>query len=93
MALPVPSLQLRPACTAATSATGVNLDVTGMVYPQFSRSAVDGSASQVVGSFPLSEVSAASGVNFDVTGMVYPHFFSTAVDGSASQVVGSLPLC
>ena len=86
VALSVPCQQLRP----ATVATGVNLDVTGMVHPQFSSTAV--SASQVVGSLPLGEVSVASGVNLDVTGMVYPQFSSTAVDGSASQVVGSLPL-
>ena len=53
---------------------------------------MEGSASQVVGSLPLGEVSFASGVNLDVTGTVYPHFSSTAVDGSASQDVGSLPL-
>ena len=63
-----------------------------MVYPQFSSTAVEGSASQVVGSLPLGEVSVATGVNLDVTGMVYPHFSSTAVEGFASQVVGSLPL-
>ena len=45
--------------TAATVATGVNLDVSGMVYPQFSSSAVEGFASQVVGSLPLGEVFAA----------------------------------
>ena len=88
VALSVPSQQLRP----ATVATGVNLDVTGSVHPQFSSTSVEGSASQVVGSLPLGEVSFATGVNLDVTGTVYPHFSSTAVDGSASQVVGSLPL-
>ena len=92
VALSVPSQQLRPAYTAATVATCVNLDVTGMVYPQFSSTAVEGSASQVVGSLPLGEVSVATGVNLDVTGMVYPQFSSTAVEGSATQVVGSLPL-
>ena len=54
-ALAVPSQQLRP----ATFATGVNLDVTGMVHPQFSSTAVEGSASQVVGSLSLGEVFAA----------------------------------
>ena len=88
VALSVPCQQLRP----ATVATGVNLDVTGMVHPQFSSTAVEGFASQVVGSLPLDEVSVATGVNLDVTGMVYPQFSSTAVEGSASQVVGSLPL-
>ena len=81
-----------PACTTATVTTGVNLGVTGLVYPQFSSIAVDGSGSQVVGLLPLGEVSAAIGVNLDVTGMVYPHFSSSAVEVSASQVVGSLPL-
>ena len=88
VALSVPSQQLRP----ATAATGVNLDVTGMVHPQFSSTSVEVSASQVVGSLPLGEVSVATGVNLDVTGMVYPQFSSPTVDGSASQVVGSLPL-
>ena len=92
VALSVPSQQLRPAYTAATFATGVNLDVTGILYPQFSSTAVEGSASLVVGSLPPGEVSVATDVNLDVTGMVYPHFSSTAVEGSASQVVGSLPL-
>ena len=55
VALSVPSQQLRP----ATVATGVNLDVTGMVHPQFSSAAVEGSASQVVGSLSLGEVFAA----------------------------------
>ena len=54
-----PSLQLRPAYSAATVPTGVNLDVAGMVYPHFSSTAVEGSASQVVGSLPLGEVFAA----------------------------------
>ena len=40
-------------------ATGVNLDFTGTVYPHFSSTAVDGSASQVVGSLPLGDVFAA----------------------------------
>ena len=88
VALSVPSQQLRP----ATVATGVNLDVTGMVHPQFSSTAVEGSASQVVGSLPLGEVSVATGVNLDVTVFLYPRFSSTAVEGSASQVVGSLSL-
>ena len=35
--LSVPSQQLRPAYTSATDATGVNLDVTGLVCPQFSQ--------------------------------------------------------
>ena len=48
--LSVPGQQLRP---------GVNLDVTGLVYPQFSCTAVESSASQVVGSLPLGEVFAA----------------------------------
>ena len=37
----------------ATVATGVNPDVTGKVCPQFSSTAVEGSASQVVGSLLL----------------------------------------
>ena len=56
--LSVPSQQLRPAYTAASDA-GVNLDVNGMVSSHFSRTAVEGSASQVVGLLPLGEVFAA----------------------------------
>ena len=51
--LSVPSQQLRPAYTSATVATGVNLDVTGFVSAQFSRTAVEGSASQVVDPLPF----------------------------------------
>ena len=50
--LPVHSQQLRPAFTSASVAAGVNFDVTGIVNPQFSRSAVEGSASQVVDPLP-----------------------------------------
>ena len=53
--LSVPSQQLRPACTSATVATGVNLDVSGFVSPLFSRAAVEGSASQVVDPLPPAE--------------------------------------
>ena len=59
VALSVPIQQLRPAYTAATVATGVNLDVTGMVCPLFPSTAVEGSASQVFGSLPLGEEIAA----------------------------------
>ena len=58
--LSVPCQQLRPAYTTATVATGVNLDVTGKVYPQFSSTAVEVSSSQVVGSLPLGDVFAAT---------------------------------
>ena len=88
VALSVPCQQLRP----PTVATGVNLDVTGMVHPQFSSTAVEVPSSQVVGSLPLGEVSAATGVTLDFSGLVSPQFSSTAVEVSASQVVGSLPL-
>ena len=50
--LPVHSQQLRPAYTSASVAAGVNFDVTGFVNPQFSRTAVEGSASQVVDPLP-----------------------------------------
>ena len=53
--LSVPSQQLRPAYTTATVASGVNLDVTGKVCPQFSSTAVEGLASQAVGSLPPAE--------------------------------------
>ena len=39
----------------ATVTTGVNLDVSGFVSPLFSRSAVEGSASQVVDPLPPAE--------------------------------------
>ena len=44
-----------PACTSATVASGVNLDVTGFVSPLFSRTSVEGSASQVVDPLPPAE--------------------------------------
>ena len=44
-----------PACTSATVTTGVNLDVSGLVSPLFSRTAVEGSASQVVDPLPPAE--------------------------------------
>ena len=47
-----PSQQLAPSYTTATVATDVNLDVTGLVSPQFSSTAVEGSAPQVVVSLP-----------------------------------------
>ena len=49
----VPCQQLRPAYTTATVATGVHLNVSGKVCPQFSRTAVESSASQVVDPLPL----------------------------------------
>ena len=45
-----PSQQLPPAYTMTTVTTGVNLDITGLVKPQFSISAVEASAPQVVAS-------------------------------------------
>ena len=48
----MPSPQVRPAYTTATVATGVYLDVTGKVCPQFPRTAVESSASQVVDPLP-----------------------------------------
>ena len=47
-----PSQQLPPVYTTATVATDVNLDVAGLVSPQFSSTAVEGSAAQVVVSLP-----------------------------------------
>ena len=78
VALSVPSQQLRP----ATVATGVNLDVTGMVYPHFSSIAVDGSASQVVGSLPLGEVFAAP---------VFNQVHQEQLAGGVSRVAHTLP--
>ena len=78
VALSVPSQQLRP----ATVATGVNLDVTGMVYPQFSSTAVDVSASQVVGSLPLGKVFAAP---------VFNQVHQEQLAGGGSRVAHTLP--
>ena len=47
-----PSKQLPPVYTTATVATDDNLDVTSLVNPQFSSTAVEGFAPQVVGSLP-----------------------------------------
>ena len=51
----VPSQQLHPAYTVTTVIPDVNFDTTGLVNPQFSITAVEASASQVVGSLPPSE--------------------------------------
>ena len=37
----VPSQQLPPACTTTTDTTDDNLDMTGLVVPQFSSTAVE----------------------------------------------------
>ena len=47
-----PSQQLLPAYTTTTVTTGVNLDIAGLVTPQFSSTAVEASAPQVVVSLP-----------------------------------------
>ena len=62
-----------PAPVIECGATGVNLDITGMVHPRFSSTAVEVSSSHVVGSLPLGEVSAATGVTLDYTG--FPAIF------------------
>ena len=48
----VPSQQLLFVYTTTTVITDVNLDIIGLVYPQFSITAVEASAPQVVGSLP-----------------------------------------
>ena len=48
----VPSQQLPPACTTTTDTADDNLDVTGLVYPQFSSTAVESFSSHVVGPLP-----------------------------------------
>ena len=50
-----PIQQLPPAYTMTAVTTGVNLDITGLVYPQFSSSAVEPFSPQVVGSLPPPE--------------------------------------
>ena len=49
------SQQLPPAYTMTTVAADVNFDITGLVNPQYSITAVEASAPQVVGSLPPSE--------------------------------------
>ena len=51
----VPSQQLHPAYTMTTVTTDVNLDIIGLVYPQYSGTTVDPFSPQVVGSLPPSE--------------------------------------
>ena len=51
----VPSQQLPPVYTTTTVTTDDNLDMTGLVYTQFSSTAVDPSASHVVVSLPSLE--------------------------------------
>ena len=48
--LSVPSQQLPPACTTTTDTTDDNFDISDFVHPQFSMTAVEASASQVVSS-------------------------------------------
>ena len=52
----VPSEQLPPVFSTATVATDVNLDITSLVSQQFSSTAVETSAPQVIGSHPPFEV-------------------------------------
>ena len=52
--LDVPSQQLHPTYVMTTMTTDVNSDITGLVNPQFSITAVGSSAPQVVVSLPLS---------------------------------------
>ena len=52
----VPSQQLPPVYTTTTVTAADNLDMTGLVYPQFSSTAVESFASHVVDSLhPLEE--------------------------------------
>ena len=48
----MPSQQLLPANTMTAVTTDVNFDISGLVYPQFSITAVEASEPQVVGSLP-----------------------------------------
>ena len=48
----VPSQQLPSVYTTTTVTTDVNLDIPGLVNPQYSSAAVEASAPQVVGSLP-----------------------------------------
>ena len=54
-----PSQQSLPAYTMAAVTTGVNLDIAGLVKPQFSITAVEASAPKVIGSLPPLEEFAA----------------------------------
>ena len=83
--LSVPSQQLCPAYTSATVATGVNLDVTGFVSPQFSRTAVEGSASQVVDPLPPAEE-----FTEPVCNQVHQEHFSA---GETTENIAEIPCC
>ena len=74
-----------PACTSATVTTGVNLDVSGFVSPLFSRSAVEGSASQVVVLKNFLSLCATKSIAVEI-----PVVQEQAI-GQAIVVVGSLP--
>ena len=52
MTFDAPSQQLHPAHTMTTVTTGVNLDIIGLVSPQFSSGALEASAPQVFVSLP-----------------------------------------
>ena len=103
MTLSVPSQQLRPAYPSATVATGVNLDVTGFVSPLFSRTAVEGSASQVVDPLPPAEEFAlsvfyqvhqeqsAAGEMTENTIANFPVVQEQVIIQAILRVVGSLP--
>ena len=55
MTYAVPSQQLPPAVTMTTVTADVNFDITGLVNQQFSITAVEAPAPQVVGSLPSLE--------------------------------------
>ena len=95
--LPVPSQQLPPIFFTATVATDVNFDVTGLVSPQFSGTALEASAPQAVVSVPPFEELTEPEYNQVhqeqiVTGeMTLNSVEHPVVQEQAPQFVGSLP--
>ena len=59
----IPTQQLPPVYTTTTVTTDDNLDMTSLVYPQFSSTAVEPYAPRIVGSLPPLEEFSAPGYN------------------------------
>ena len=91
----VPSQQQPPVCTTTTVTPDDNLDITGLLYPQFSSTAVEPSAPHVVDSLPPLEEFSAPGYNPVLQEQIIAgEMTQTLIENSAvqEQVVDSLPL-
>ena len=91
----VPSQQLHPVHTTATCAAEVNLDITGLVNPQFPNIDVEFSAPQAVSSFlPLEEFDAPVYNQIHQEQIVVGEMTQNIIANPAlqEQVVDSLPL-